>query len=948
MACVGLAMAIGTGAVTNIFQQPLEANAVDGRTATIAYGDTFGPTLPTASGSVNSTSTLHIDKSVSGDFAFKEQGIYKGGSADYLMFAQNKGFLYNTENLGKITSVAVTYSSGCSTTAKAGVYFGNTQKTTYTTSSNATIKGQSKTDTWTNSTDGYGYFQLSTSNKNCQITQIVVTYNDPSTFNVYYDGNGNTSGSAPSDATGYVSGASVTVLGNSGNLAKTGYSFNGWNTRPDGTGTSYSAGGTLSITKCLTLYAQWAVASSISLSTSSSTIVKGDTLDISSYVVGATGTLSYVSKNTSVATVNSAGVITASSSNTGNATITVTDSGTDTSADFTITVRNPYTYAFGLGDYYLTVLNDSTTYWLNPQAHSAAPAGNSATSLNLDATTVTKAWTIAKATNANAGDDHYQITDGTNYLYLLNDNNGVRTQTSEPDSYWTITTSDTSPDDGFDCTLTYATNSRKLAVNTGTSDFRCYTTSSGLQTITVVPVKTLNSLSLSGTQSTTTGFKAGGSFVRDGTVAATANFTYANGSKNYDKDVTSSVTWTPSPLTAGAAVTVTAHYTYRGVEKTADLGQTINVAEATVELIDVTTNPSKTTYKSGENFDISALVVTGYDGEMDAIGNVTASCTYKVGAISLVPGSAISSSITGTVTVTVIYNGDENITDSFTITVTPYIRLNASLVTGSNSYSTTHTSDNTFVGTYHSLIEAKGIYNNAGTINVNKDNKNYSTGYVKNLAALPGEISKVTITFGSASSNNIPKVYFASTAVATTGSSTTVTFDDGANTVVSKSLATAGMRYFYVDFDNISTSSPISIVSIDVDYVQDDESVARNFADYYLHMNDYSSNLGYCLDSSDQHYYSTAKTAFASLTSDQKEYFLLLDGAVARLQKWALANNESFDGETGVFSPAALVSVWNSPADTESTSLLILIVSSSIVVCSGLLVVCRKRRQADE
>ena len=139
---------------------------------TISYGDTFSPALPTASSSVNSSATAHTVQGL----AIKEVGIYKGSSNNYLMFAQNKGYLYNTTSLGTITKVEVTYSSGTSTTGKAGVYFGSTEQSTYTTTSNNTIKGQSKTDTWTNNTSNNGYFQLSTSNKNVQITQIKITY----------------------------------------------------------------------------------------------------------------------------------------------------------------------------------------------------------------------------------------------------------------------------------------------------------------------------------------------------------------------------------------------------------------------------------------------------------------------------------------------------------------------------------------------------------------------------------------------------------------------------------------------------------------------------------------------------------------------------------------------------------------------------------------------------
>jgi len=46
-------------------------------------------------------------------------------------------------------------------------------------------------------------------------------------------------GTPPLDSNRYVEGDSATVLGNSGNLAKTGFVFGGWNTKSDGTGTDY-------------------------------------------------------------------------------------------------------------------------------------------------------------------------------------------------------------------------------------------------------------------------------------------------------------------------------------------------------------------------------------------------------------------------------------------------------------------------------------------------------------------------------------------------------------------------------------------------------------------------------------------------------------------------------------------------------------------------------------
>ena len=79
----------------------------------------------------------------------------------------------------------------------------------------------------------------------------------PTTYSVSYNANGATSGTAPTDATAYSSGATVTVLDNIGSLEKTGFAFGGWNTESDGTGTDYSAGDNFNITASTTLYAKW-------------------------------------------------------------------------------------------------------------------------------------------------------------------------------------------------------------------------------------------------------------------------------------------------------------------------------------------------------------------------------------------------------------------------------------------------------------------------------------------------------------------------------------------------------------------------------------------------------------------------------------------------------------------------------------------------------------------
>lgn len=96
-----------------------------------------------------------------------------------------------------------------------------------------------------------------------------VIIEDPSTYPVTYDGNGNTGGAVPVDASSpYVAGATVTVLGNTGSLVRDGFTFNGWNTAADGSGDSYVAGDTFTMPAAdVTLYAQWTAVSPAAIPT---------------------------------------------------------------------------------------------------------------------------------------------------------------------------------------------------------------------------------------------------------------------------------------------------------------------------------------------------------------------------------------------------------------------------------------------------------------------------------------------------------------------------------------------------------------------------------------------------------------------------------------------------------------------------------------------------------
>ena len=73
----------------------------------------------------------------------------------------------------------------------------------------------------------------------------------------------NTTGSVPVDPTQYAAGATVTVMGNTGNLSWPPFIFVGWNTQDNGGslggggGTAYAPNATFTVNSNVTLYGTW-------------------------------------------------------------------------------------------------------------------------------------------------------------------------------------------------------------------------------------------------------------------------------------------------------------------------------------------------------------------------------------------------------------------------------------------------------------------------------------------------------------------------------------------------------------------------------------------------------------------------------------------------------------------------------------------------------------------
>ncbi|MGG1553618.1 InlB B-repeat-containing protein [Paenibacillus ferrarius] len=112
---------------------------------------------------------------------------------------------------------------------------------------------------WNTQADGNGttYAVGAAFNIGTADVELYAKWTQNPTYTVTYVVYGGT-GAVPIDSNAYEQGTPVTVLGNTGNLARPGYTFAGWNTQKDGNGTTYRAGATFNIgTENVELYAKW-------------------------------------------------------------------------------------------------------------------------------------------------------------------------------------------------------------------------------------------------------------------------------------------------------------------------------------------------------------------------------------------------------------------------------------------------------------------------------------------------------------------------------------------------------------------------------------------------------------------------------------------------------------------------------------------------------------------
>ncbi|NLD92804.1 MAG: InlB B-repeat-containing protein [Fibrobacter sp.] len=164
-----------------------------------------------------------------------------------IKYAQSFTITYNgnEKSSGVIPTDTGKYETGASVIVKDNT--GNFTKTGFTFAG------------WNTAADGSGTAHAATTTFIMPAANVVLYAQwKIRTYTLRYNGNGNNGGDVPDDAV-YDSNTTVTVSGNTNSLTKTGFDFNGWNTKSDGSGVILAAASTFKIKSDTTLYAQWIV-----------------------------------------------------------------------------------------------------------------------------------------------------------------------------------------------------------------------------------------------------------------------------------------------------------------------------------------------------------------------------------------------------------------------------------------------------------------------------------------------------------------------------------------------------------------------------------------------------------------------------------------------------------------------------------------------------------------
>ena len=141
---------------------------------------------------------------------------------------------------------------------------------------------------WNTAADGSGTDYAEGATYSTEGTNTLYAKWIADTYTISFDGNGNSGGAVPANQT-KTHDTNLTLASNTGSLVRTGYTFSGWNTAADGSGTDYAEGATYSTEAADTLYAKWTINSfTVSFNVNGGSAVASQTIDYGSTATSPT------------------------------------------------------------------------------------------------------------------------------------------------------------------------------------------------------------------------------------------------------------------------------------------------------------------------------------------------------------------------------------------------------------------------------------------------------------------------------------------------------------------------------------------------------------------------------------------------------------------------------------------------------------------------------------
>jgi uncharacterized repeat protein (TIGR02543 family) len=236
----------------------LQNNGQDDLTIDIGQNSNF--TFPTAvANGVNYNVTVKPKYSGQACYVYNNIGVVNGANIESVKIACGANLSYNPftfipsgSGRSSVTTYSLTYTAGA-----GGTISGTDSQTVNSGSNGSAVTAAPNT--------GYHFVNWNDDSTANPRTDSSVTGNKSvtasfaiNTYAVAFDANGSTDGTKPAGQTKTYD-VTLVLAANSGTLAKTGYTFSGWNTLADGTGTDYAEDANYTANAGITLYAKWTI-----------------------------------------------------------------------------------------------------------------------------------------------------------------------------------------------------------------------------------------------------------------------------------------------------------------------------------------------------------------------------------------------------------------------------------------------------------------------------------------------------------------------------------------------------------------------------------------------------------------------------------------------------------------------------------------------------------------